>query len=82
MHYGFRRGRLFAGRTAIGLALCLAVSASFECPVRVDGYLDHAVKIIVPFPAGGTADAYTLCSIAADVHVAQLVNVTRARMGW
>src|SRR6201746_2478931 len=53
----FRRGRLFVGRTAIGLVLCLAASNSFASPARADGYPDHTVKIIVPFPAGGTADA-------------------------
>ncbi|HEV7411162.1 MAG TPA: tripartite tricarboxylate transporter substrate binding protein [Bradyrhizobium sp.] len=52
-----RRGRLFAGRTAVGLALCLAASNGFESPARADGYPDRTVKIIVPFPAGGTADA-------------------------
>jgi tripartite-type tricarboxylate transporter receptor subunit TctC len=53
----FGRGRLFVGRTAIGLALCLAASNGFASPARADGYPDHTVKIIVPFPAGGTADA-------------------------
>src|SRR5882724_10221033 len=53
----FRRGRFFAGRTAIGLALCLAASNGFDSPARADGYPDRTVKIIVPFPAGGTADA-------------------------
>ena len=53
----FRRGRFFVGRTAIGLALCLAASNGFESPARADGYPDRTVKIIVPFPAGGTADA-------------------------
>jgi tripartite-type tricarboxylate transporter receptor subunit TctC len=53
----FRRGRLFVGRTAIGLALCFAASNGFESPARADGYPDRTVKIIVPFPAGGTADA-------------------------
>lgn len=52
-----RRGPFFVGRTAIGLALCLAASNSLESPARADGYPDRAVKIIVPFPAGGTADA-------------------------
>src|SRR6195952_2653331 len=52
-----RRGRVFVGRTAIGLALCLAASNGFESPAWADGYPDRAVKIIVPFPAGGTADA-------------------------
>src|SRR6195952_2923586 len=53
----FRRGRLFLGRTAIGLALCLAAPNGFESPAWADGYPNRAVKIIVPFPAGGTADA-------------------------
>src|ERR1700716_845543 len=49
-----RRGRLFV---SIGLALCLAASNGFENPARADGYPERTVKIIVPFPAGGTADA-------------------------
>ena len=53
----FRRGRLFVGRTAIALALCVAASNGFENQAWADGYPDHTVKIIVPFPAGGTADA-------------------------
>lgn len=53
----FKRGCFFVGRYAIGLALCLAASDCFEGPARADGYPDHTVKIIVPFPAGGTADA-------------------------
>jgi tripartite-type tricarboxylate transporter receptor subunit TctC len=54
---GFRRDRFFAGRALIGLALCLAVLNDFTDPARADGYPDRTVKIIVPFPAGGTADA-------------------------
>ena len=53
----FRRDRFFAGRTAIALALCLTVWSGFASPARADGYPDRTVKIIVPFPAGGTADA-------------------------
>ena len=53
----FRRRCFFVGRYAIGLALCLAASICFEAPARGQGYPDHTVKIIVPFPAGGTADA-------------------------
>jgi tripartite-type tricarboxylate transporter receptor subunit TctC len=53
----FKRGRSFVGRTAVGLALCLAASNGFESPARADGYPERTVKIIVPFPAGGTADA-------------------------
>jgi tripartite-type tricarboxylate transporter receptor subunit TctC len=57
----FGRSRFFAGRYAIGLALCLAALNCFEGPARAQGqaqpYPDRTVKIIVPFPAGGTADA-------------------------
>jgi tripartite-type tricarboxylate transporter receptor subunit TctC len=55
MHGVFRRGRLFLSRTAIALAVCLVASNGFSA--WADGYPDHAVKIVVPFPAGGTADA-------------------------
>ena len=51
----FRRGSLIAAHCAVALALCL--TAGLAGPVRADGYPDHTVKIIVPFPAGGTADA-------------------------
>jgi tripartite-type tricarboxylate transporter receptor subunit TctC len=64
MSDGFSRGRLFIGRTAIGLAFCLAASDGFESPARADGYPDRTVKMIVPFPAGGTADV--LPSVVAD----------------
>jgi len=47
-------GRIFASRNAIALALGLALVAG---PASAEGYPDHPVKIIVPFPAGGTADA-------------------------
>jgi tripartite-type tricarboxylate transporter receptor subunit TctC len=46
---------LVAARYAIGLALCAA--ASVASPARAAGFPDHTVKIVVPFPAGGTADA-------------------------
>jgi tripartite-type tricarboxylate transporter receptor subunit TctC len=52
-----KQGRLLVGRTAIGLALFIAAWNGFERPARADGYPDRTVKIIVPFPAGGTADA-------------------------
>lgn len=57
MRTGLSQRGLFAGRFAIALTLSLAVAFSFHGPARADGYPDHAVKIIVPFPAGGTADA-------------------------
>jgi tripartite-type tricarboxylate transporter receptor subunit TctC len=37
------------------LALCFGLSAHSQ--TRAEDYPDHIVKIIVPFPAGGTADA-------------------------
>jgi tripartite-type tricarboxylate transporter receptor subunit TctC len=57
MRYMLRRGGGFAGRSAIGLALCLAALSGLAGPAWADGYPDRTVKIIVPFPAGGTADA-------------------------
>ena len=52
-----KRYWLFAGRIALGLLLGVAAIDGFESPARADGYPDRTVKIIVPFPAGGTADA-------------------------
>ena len=52
----FNRARTLVGRIAIGVALCLAATVAIESSARADGYPDRTVKIIVPFPAGGTAD--------------------------
>ena len=51
-----RRGGCFAGRVAIWLALCLAATG-FAGAARADGHPDRAIKIVVPFPAGGSTDA-------------------------
>ena len=50
----FSRVLVFAGRCATALTLALALMAG---AARAQNYPDHAVKIIVPFAAGGTADA-------------------------
>lgn len=50
----FSRCPLLVGR-AIVLALCLAGFHGAD-PASADVYPDRTVKIIVPFPAGGTAD--------------------------
>jgi tripartite-type tricarboxylate transporter receptor subunit TctC len=51
MAYAFPQPVIFTGRCIAALVLFLAGS------VHAGDYPDHAVKIIVPFAAGGTADA-------------------------
>ena len=57
MRVGVAAGSAFFGRSSFALLLWLSASDAFVSPARGDGYPDHIVKIIVPFPAGGTADA-------------------------
>jgi tripartite-type tricarboxylate transporter receptor subunit TctC len=52
----FSRVRILVSRIAIGFALYLSATNLFESPAQADGYPERTVKIIVPFPAGGTAD--------------------------
>jgi tripartite-type tricarboxylate transporter receptor subunit TctC len=49
--------RFLIDRRVTALALIFAAAAFSAVPARAQGYPDHAVKIIVPFAAGGTADA-------------------------
>ena len=53
-----------AGRTLTTLTLLLAVSPYLHSRAFAGDYPDHTVKIVVPFPAGGTADV--LPRIVAD----------------
>ena len=52
----FSRRDFFAGAVSMALAVCLTALGVFS-PARADNYPDRPVKIIVPCPAGGTADA-------------------------
>jgi tripartite-type tricarboxylate transporter receptor subunit TctC len=54
---GFSGPNRFSTRAIrVGL-VCLAASLGPNGPARADGFPTRTVKIIVPFPAGGTADA-------------------------
>src|SRR6187455_3725472 len=44
-------------RSLLALALALILLPPLAKPIQAQTYPDHVVKIIVPFPAGGTADA-------------------------
>jgi tripartite-type tricarboxylate transporter receptor subunit TctC len=53
----FAKARHSVDRYLIALALLMALSVCPADSASAQAYPDHAVKIIVPFPAGGTADA-------------------------
>jgi tripartite-type tricarboxylate transporter receptor subunit TctC len=55
LHDGERERRCCAQRLIAGAA-ALAFVLSVQAPARGQDYPTHPVKIIVPFPAGGTAD--------------------------
>ncbi len=46
-----------ASRRLVALTLLLVLSVHGRSPAQAGDYPDHVVKIVVPFPAGGTADA-------------------------
>ena len=46
-----------ASRRLAAFVLLLALSVHGHSPAQAGDYPDHTVKIVVPFPAGGTADA-------------------------
>jgi len=48
-----------------------------DLDIAAQSAVREMVKLIVHVGALSPADAYTLCSIAADVHVTQLVNVNK-----
>jgi tripartite-type tricarboxylate transporter receptor subunit TctC len=52
---GTTQALFYGGRYATALALFLVLHSHGSA--RAESYPDHIVKIIVPFPAGGTADA-------------------------
>ena len=55
--HGFMPALLAACRRPALLPLILASLALFQAQASAADYPDRAVKIVVPFPAGGTADA-------------------------
>ena len=54
---GYQRTLSFAGRSLAALMLLVVPSAHPSGRAQAGEYPDHTVRIVVPFPAGGTADA-------------------------
>src|ERR1700692_4273855 len=57
MRHASNQSMVFAGRSMTAVLLAFALSAAVARPAFAQDYPDRAVKIIVPFAAGGTADA-------------------------
>ena len=57
MREAYTRPLFFIGRFVAALALLFVLSAPLHRSAQAQDYPDRPVKIIVPFPAGGTADA-------------------------
>ena len=57
MRHVANRSSVFAGRSMTALLFAFALSAVVSRPALAQDYPDRAVKIVVPFAAGGTADA-------------------------
>jgi len=49
------RSKLF--RSLLAVSLCIAAMLPLAAAAQPQDYPTHTVRIIVPFPAGGTADA-------------------------
>jgi tripartite-type tricarboxylate transporter receptor subunit TctC len=57
MRDAYTHSLILVGRSVTALALLIAFSAPIHRSAHAQDYPDRVVKIIVPFPAGGTADA-------------------------